>query len=124
MNTTNERFSPLHDGAAGSCQSLHGTDVGKAASVTLTVERSLNLQRPDMQNATSTTSHEAENGLPISVSSVKVPCMPTDPATVDRWTVDDVMRYLTSVDSGLSIHTQLFQKHVTSSIKSVSRCES
>lgn len=114
MNNSSEQVSPLRDAPTGSChQALNGNKI-KATSIAIATDSSLNFkQRPDLQNATSTTSHEAENDMLPTIPSVKVPCMPTDPA---EWSVDDVMRYLTSVDSGLSVHTQLFQKHVRNSL--------
>ncbi len=111
MNTSSGQVSPLRDAPTGSCQTLNGNKI-KATSIAIATDSSLNLQRPDLQNATSTTSYEAENDILPTIPSAKVPCISTDPA---EWSVDDVMRYLTSVDSGLSVHTQLFQKHVRNS---------
>lgn len=78
-------------------------------ATTLKTESNPELQRPDLQRATSTTSHEAEINALTALATTKAPCTPSDPA---EWSVDDVMRYLTSVDSGLNVHSQLFQKHV------------
>lgn len=68
--------------------------------------------RPELQRATSTTSG---NDPPLNGSSgggggVGKSILATDPA---EWSVDDVMRYLASIDSALSVHSQLFQKHVS-----------
>jgi polycomb protein SCMH1 len=66
--------------------------------------------QPELQTATSTTpGHEAIS--PSAKQPQTSHVLPSDPA---EWSVDDAMRYLSSVDSGLSIHAQLFQKHVSS----------
>lgn len=72
-------------------------------------EFSVDFPRTNLQNATSTTNNEAELSVSTVVSEPKIHCPPMDPS---EWSVDDVMHYLVSVDSGLSIHAQLFQKHV------------
>lgn len=66
--------------------------------------------RPELERATSTTSHDLNAHATPTSTKMKPNCLSTDPAD---WTVDDVMHYLISVDSGLSIHSQLFQKHVS-----------
>ncbi len=67
-------------------------------------------QRPELERATSTTSHDLNAHATPTSTKMKQNCLSTDPTD---WTVDDVMHYLISVDSGLSIHSQLFQKHVS-----------
>lgn len=73
------------------------------------MESNVNFMGPDLQSATSTTNNEIEANIPATVVKAKIPSSPSDPS---EWSVDDVMRYLISVDSGLSVHAQLFQKHV------------
>ena len=68
------------------------------------------LSKPELQRATSTTNTVDGNFQLASPSSISRNFNPlSDP--VD-WSIEDVMRYLISVDSALSIHTELFQKHV------------
>lgn len=71
--------------------------------------------KPELQRATSTTTMTEGSyqlASPSSTSSKTFNPL-SDPAD---WSVDDVMRYLISVDSVLSSHTELFQKHVMSTI--------
>ncbi|XP_046440517.1 polycomb protein SCMH1-like [Daphnia pulex] len=105
INSRRETVSPPHILPAESCLTTKALN-GRAT--TLKTESSPELQRPDLQRATSTTSHEAEINALTALATTKAPCTPSDPA---EWSVDDVMRYLTSVDSGLNVHSQLFQKH-------------
>lgn len=105
INDRRETVSPSPTLSAENCSTNKALN-GRAI---LKIESSPELQRPDLQRATSTTSHEAEINALTALANTKTPCTPSDPA---EWSVDDVMRYLTSVDSGLSVHSQLFQKHV------------
>lgn len=60
----------------------------------------------EFQRATSTTTNIQEmspKAIPTSPRS-----LPIDPA---EWSIDDVMQYLSSVDSALNVHAQLFHKH-------------
>jgi hypothetical protein len=85
------------------------TSVGSHKSLELST-----LSKPELQRATSTTNtvdSHFQLPLPSSISRNFNPL--SDP--VD-WSVDDVMRYLISVDSALTIHTELFKKHVISLI--------
>ena len=62
----------------------------------------------EFQRATSTTTNIQEmspKAIPTSPRS-----LPIDPA---EWSIDDVMQYLSSVDSALNVHAQLFHKHVS-----------
>lgn len=84
--------------------------VEKGNEVKLETESSGDLLGSDLQSATSTTNNEIETNIPpVTVIKTEIPSSPSDPS---EWSVDDVMRYLISVDSGLSVHAQLFQKHV------------
>ena len=52
----------------------------------------------------------AATSLPSTSSKIFKP-LSADP---EDWSVDDVMRYLISVDPDLSNQTEIFQKHVMS----------
>jgi hypothetical protein len=105
IDSRRETISPACTLPVGNCL----TNKGMNGRTAIKIESSPELQRPDLQRATSTTSHEAEIIAVTAPANIKASCTPSDPA---EWSVDDVMRYLTSVDSGLSVHSQLFQKHV------------
>lgn len=72
-------------------------------------EPSAGFSGPELQNATSTTVHDSTSPPCPSSTLDRAKCASTDPA---EWSVSDVMDYLTSVDSALGVHAQLFQKHV------------
>lgn len=95
---------------AGNCQSFDTENYEEAKPDRLKPENDAGGYPPlSLESATSTTSIENEMKSPSFSDNSKAPPLTSDPA---EWSVDDVMRYLTSVDSGLSVHAQLFQKHV------------
>lgn len=65
-------------------------------------------QELKIETATSTTTLEDEVAVHTASSVLKSPS--SDPAD---WSVDEVMNYLISVDSALSVHAELFRKHVS-----------
>lgn len=62
----------------------------------------------ELHRATSTTANVLETSPQLVPASPR--SLPIDPA---EWSIDDVMRYLSSVDSALNVHAQLFHKHVS-----------
>lgn len=96
-------------GGGGAVGRGRGGDVGGVvdeAPLTIVASTTTSQPRPELQTATSTTC--GPDVASVAVAAEKA--MPTDPA---EWSIDDVMRYLASVDSALSVHSQLFQKHVS-----------
>lgn len=110
LNDSNKRepISPPCVSPVDNCLTNKAANA-KATVATSKIELNPESQRPDQQRATSTTSHDNETDAMAPHTNTKVDSTPADPA---EWSVDDVMRYLTSVDAGLSVHAQLFQKHV------------
>ncbi|XP_057373820.1 polycomb protein Scm-like [Daphnia carinata] len=109
LNELNKRepISPSSGSPVENCLTNKATNAN-ATVAPLEIELNPESQCPDQQKATSTTSHDNETETRGTHLNTKVSSASADPA---EWSVDDVMRYLTSVDAGLSVHAQLFQKH-------------
>ena len=80
-------------------------------------ESNVALSELELQRASSTTTAAATTTTTTSVQEMNLQLvtisprsLPIDPA---EWSIDDVMRYLSSIDSALNVHAQLFHKHVS-----------
>ena len=94
--------------AVESSATMFDLKLERATSTTMTVTK------------TTTTTIPETNPQTIA-EAVSPKSMSTDPA---EWSIDDVMRYLSSIDAGLNVHAQLFHKHVSSALvhTNVSQC--